>query len=76
MKYKNLHDINTFQCHRNEVYLAGKDENGEDITIVFDTIELLEWLDKQYMTEQALKYIKELGDDENLLQSSQKHLNN
>tara|TARA_R110002012_G_scaffold62994_3_gene165859 strand:- start:2327 stop:2557 length:231 start_codon:yes stop_codon:yes gene_type:complete len=76
MKFKNLHDINTFQCHRNEVYLAGKDENGEDITIVFDTIELLEWLDKQYMTEQALKYIKELGDDENLLQSSQKHLNN
>ena len=75
MKYKNLHDINTFQCHRNEVYLAGKDENGKDITIVFGTIELLEWLDTKYMTEQALKYIKDIGEGENLKQSSQ-HLNN
>ena len=29
MKYKNLHDINTFSCSDNEVYLAGKDENGK-----------------------------------------------
>ena len=75
MKYKNLHDINTFQCHRNEVYLAGKDENGEDITIVFNTIELLEWLNTKHMKEQAIKYIQDIGQDENLKQSSQ-HLNN
>tara|TARA_Y100001938_G_scaffold23200_1_gene30208 strand:- start:951 stop:1154 length:204 start_codon:yes stop_codon:yes gene_type:complete len=66
MKYKNLHDTNTFQCHRNEVYLAGKDENGKDITIVFNTIELLEWLDTKYMKEEAIKYIQDIGQDENL----------
>ena len=66
MKFKNLHDINTFQCHRNEVYLAGKDENGKDITIVFNTIELLEWLDTKHMKEEAIKYIQDIGQDENL----------
>ena len=80
MKFKNLNDINTFSCYRNEVYLAGKDENGKDITIVFNNIELLEWLDTKHMTEQALKYIKDIGEGENLAftfnkQSSQ-HLNN
>tara|TARA_R100000995_G_C3416020_1_gene91627 strand:- start:90 stop:293 length:204 start_codon:yes stop_codon:yes gene_type:complete len=60
MKWKNLHDINTFQCVENEVYLGGKDENGEDITIVFSTFELLEWLEVSYMKEQLIKYIKEL----------------
>ena len=33
----------------------------KDITIVFDTIELLEWLDTKYMKEQAIKHIKEIG---------------
>ncbi len=66
MKYKNLHDINTFQCHRNEVYLAGKDENGKEITIVFNTIELLEWLDTKHIKEEAIKYIQDIGQDENL----------
>jgi hypothetical protein len=66
MKYKNLHDINTFQCHRNEVYLAGKDENGKEITIVFNTIELLEWLHTKHMKEEAIKYIQDIGQDENL----------
>ena len=76
MEYKNLHDINTYQCHRNEVYIVGKDENGKDFTIVFDTIELLEWLDISYMQEQAIKHIKEIGEDENLKESSQNFLNN
>ncbi len=66
MKYKNLHDINTFQCHRNDVYLTGKDENGKDITIVFNTIELLEWLNTKHMKEEAIKYIQDIGQDENL----------
>jgi hypothetical protein len=60
MKWKNIHDIETFQCHRNEVYLGGKDELGENITIVLNTMELLEWLDIKGMKEQLIKYIKEL----------------
>ena len=31
MKYKNLHNINTFSCSDNEVYLSGTDENGKDL---------------------------------------------
>jgi len=76
MKYKNLHDINSYQCHRNEVYLSGKDENGKDFTIVFDTIELMSWLDLPYMKEQAIKYIKEIGESENPLKSREKFLKN
>ena len=45
MIYKNLHDINTFQCLDNELYLVGKDENGDDFTIVFDAFNFLEWID-------------------------------
>tara|TARA_R100000458_G_C8222967_1_gene206776 strand:- start:101 stop:280 length:180 start_codon:yes stop_codon:yes gene_type:complete len=59
MKYKNLH-INTFHCKDNEVYLSGKDENGEEFTIVLNSIELLEWLDINYIKEQTLKYIDKL----------------
>ena len=55
--------------------MSGKDEYGKDITLVFSTIELLEWLDKKGMIEQAVKHIREIGEDENLKQSSQ-HLNN
>ena len=60
MKYKNIHDINTFSCSDNEVYLSGSDENGEDITIVLNAFELLEWLDMKYIKKQTIKYIKEL----------------
>jgi len=76
MKYKNLHDINTYQCHRNEVMISGKDENGKNITIVFNTIELLEWLDLSYMKEQAIKHIEEIGEPENPLKSKEKFLKN
>ena len=31
--HKRLHEINTFQCVDNELYLRGKDEMGEDFTI-------------------------------------------
>ena len=31
MNYKNLHDINTFACLDNEIYLSGTDENGENL---------------------------------------------
>ena len=40
MKYKNLHDINTFACSDNEVMLSGTDEQGEDFTIVLSAFEL------------------------------------
>ena len=59
MNYKNIYDINTFQCVDNEVFLGGKSA-GEDITLVFNTIELLEWLDHSYMKKQSVKYIKSL----------------
>ena len=58
---KRIHDINTFMSTPdNETYLVGKDEYGKQFTMVFNTIELLEWLDKKYMKEQAKKYIKNL----------------
>ena len=76
MKYKNLHDINTYQCHRNEVYLGGRDEEGKELTIVFNTIELLEWLDLSYMKEQAIKHIEEIGEPENPLKSRENFLKN
>ena len=60
MKTKRLHDINTFACSDNEVYLAGKDEHGKDFTIVLDAFELLEWLDVKYIKKQTIKYIKQL----------------
>lgn len=60
MRYKNLHDINTFQCIENEVFLVGKDENGRDTTIVLNSLELLEWLDMKYIKEQTIKYIEKL----------------
>jgi hypothetical protein len=60
MEYKNLHDINTFACSDNEIYLSGTDENGDDLTIVLNAIEVLQWLDMKYIKEQSIKYIKEL----------------
>tara|TARA_R100001163_G_C5067694_1_gene207015 strand:+ start:3868 stop:4068 length:201 start_codon:yes stop_codon:yes gene_type:complete len=63
MKWKHLHDINTFSCSDNEVYLSGKDENGDDTTIVFSAFEFLSWITKdeiKYMKEQTIKHIREL----------------
>ena len=60
MKTKRLHDINTFACSDNEVYLSGKDENLKDFTIVLNAFELLQWLDVKYIKKQTIKYVKEL----------------
>ena len=60
--HKRLHEINTFQCVDNELYLRGKDEMGEDFTLCFDAFNFLEWIDKEqieYIKEQTIKYIKE-----------------
>ena len=62
MIHKRLHEINTFQCTKdNELYLRGKDEMGKDFTIVFDAFNFLEWINKdqiQYIKKQTIKYIK------------------
>ena len=58
--YKNLHNINTFSCSDNEIYLSGTDENGDDLTIVLNAIEILQWLDMKYIKKQSIKYIKQL----------------
>lgn len=61
MEYKRINDINTFASTLdNETYISGTDENGEDITIIFDTIDMLQWIDTKYMKRQAKKYINTL----------------
>jgi len=63
MNFKNIHDINTFHCSDNEVFLSGKDEDGEDITIVFSAFELLSWISKdeiEYIKKQTIKHINQL----------------
>jgi len=58
---KALHSINTFMSTPdNETTLIGKDEYGEEFIIVFNTIELLEWMDGKHMRGQAKKYIDSL----------------
>lgn len=56
-----LHDINTSQHVLNETYLVGTNQWGEDITIVLNTIELLEWLDVPRMKQQSCKYINQIN---------------
>ncbi len=60
-KYIGFHNISTFQTVENETYLGGINSNGEDVTLVFTTIELLEWLDIDYMKKEAIKHIKQLN---------------
>ncbi len=58
---KRLNNINTFQATAdNETFLVGTDENGEDLTMVFSTVELLEWLDIDQMKQMLTKYINNL----------------
>lgn len=57
---KRINNINTFSCSDNEVLFSGTDENGEEFTIVFSAFEFLEWIDKKYIKEQTIKYIKKL----------------
>jgi len=59
--HKRLHEINTFQCVDNELYLRGKDEYGKDFQICFDAFNFLEWIDKEqleYIKEKVVKYIQ------------------
>ena len=56
---KNL-SVKTFFCVQNETYLKGLDENGKDMTVVFDTIELLQFIDTDHMKENLNIYIDKL----------------
>ena len=61
MIHKSMYDINTFQCHKNELYLGGTDEDGKDFTICFDAFNFLNWIDTEhleYIKEQLIKHIK------------------
>ena len=58
---KRIHDIETFMATEdNETILSGKDEMGIDFFIIFNTVELLEWMDIDYMKKQSKKYINNL----------------
>tara|TARA_R100001443_G_scaffold101091_1_gene108856 strand:- start:3681 stop:4127 length:447 start_codon:yes stop_codon:yes gene_type:complete len=59
--HKRLHEINTFQCVENELYLRGKDEFGKDFTLCMDAFNFLDWIDAgqiEYIKKQVIKYIK------------------
>ena len=59
--HKRLHEINTFQCVDNELYLRGKDEWGKDLTICFDAFNFLEWIDKEqidYIKQKVIEYVE------------------
>jgi hypothetical protein len=61
MQNKRLNDINTFMStDTNETILQGTDEYGEDFSITFNTIELLDWLDIEHMKNKAKTYITNL----------------
>ena len=61
MQNKRLNDINTFMStENNETILQGTDEYGEEFSITFDTIELLDWLDIEHMKNKAKTYITNL----------------
>ncbi len=58
---KRLNDIDTAMATEdNETILVGQDENGKELTMVFNTLELLEWLDIDHMKQMSTKYISNL----------------
>lgn len=58
---KRLNDIETAMATEdNETILVGQDENGKELTMVFNTLELLEWLDIDHMKQMSRKYISNL----------------
>lgn len=60
-KFVGLHNIEVYQTVENETFLGGINSEGENITLVFSTIDLLEWLDITHMKKEAIKYINELN---------------
>lgn len=60
MSLKTLYIEDFAATEDNETYLSGTDEDGKEFSIIFNTIELMEWLDIPYMKEQSKKYIDNL----------------
>ena len=56
MRYKRIHDIDTFYCKDNEVWLSGKDEEGEPFTIIIPAYEFHEWVDMDYIREKLIEH--------------------
>ena len=59
-RYIDLCELHTFAAQENETYLAGRDDDGNDITVVFRTVDLLDWLDIRRMKAQAKVFIDNL----------------
>jgi|11BtaG_2_1085332.scaffolds.fasta_scaffold126053_2 hypothetical protein len=59
-RYIDLCELHTFAAQENDTYLAGVDDDGNDCTVVFRTVDLLYWLDIRRMKAQAKVYIDKL----------------
>lgn len=60
--FKIMDDISSFQVYKNDIYLRGKDEDGNIFQICFDSYNFLQWIDSEqleYIKEQLIKHIKE-----------------
>lgn len=54
-------EINTFMSTpENETFFSGTDDKGDDITVTFNTIELLKWVDVDWMKLKSKEYIDKL----------------
>tara|TARA_R100000808_G_C2133673_1_gene142357 strand:- start:712 stop:915 length:204 start_codon:yes stop_codon:yes gene_type:complete len=63
INFTHIHDLNTLSCDNNEVFLSGKNEEGEDVTLVFSAFEILSWFDRQtinFIKEKTIEHINEL----------------
>ena len=60
-QYVEIVELNTFgTTPENETYISGLDDDGRDVTIVINTIDLLRWLDIREMKKQATAFIENL----------------
>jgi len=61
MKEINMLEINTFMSTpENETFFGGTDCEGNDVRIIFNTIELLKWVDVDWMKLKSKEYIDSL----------------
>ena len=69
-----VHTLDTFHVWDNEIYICGRDNEGEDIQLVFRANEFLDFVDIGSVREAVIKYYSELNREEaeNLKKSKQK----
>ena len=54
-------EINTFMSTpENETFFSGTDDEGNEATVIFNTIDLLEWVDVDWMKSKSKEYIDKL----------------